>query len=275
MTVSDFHKDEYEDPVPDAVYSHPEQTNAYAFLQARIGCRSPAVSRELEPLLVQLVGRTLEIAIRSAAFPDPPADLMPWQILGEHAEKATKAIDAAVAALSTLDPLAWRALRRTRYGGERDPSNNLRKGQVDAEADFAAVDYTRSLLSGLAADAKRRRSEWAAKRQNIGDLSRQAFVMKLAELWLFLTGCAPGRSNDIGKNPFLAFVGAAWTDWHGASVETPSFYSQAKSAADALQNTTSWMPPMWTDLREWQGCSALVEQLMQSRAAKGNITTPE
>ena len=134
------------------------------------------------------------------------------------------------------------------------------------------MDRASSLLKDLASDAKRRRDEWSRQRQNTGDLSRQAFVMILAEAWLFATGRLPGGSNDPDKNPFLALVGAAWKDWHGAGADVPSFFSQAKTAAVALQNAPSWMPPRWADINDWPGFEMIRARLMSSRSVLGTTT---
>lgn len=265
---------ENEGPVPDAVLFSPASTRAYAFLARRIGGRAPTVSTLLVPLFAPLLGRSLEIAIVAASDPETPPDLTPWQIASDRADAARRAIDHALEGLTGLDFMPWRALRRTRYGSERD-TGSLDRNQAKAEADLIAIRNARELLESLASDAKRRRDEWAAERKNTGDLSRQAFVQTLAEAWLFLTGALPGRSNDPTKNPFLAFVGEAWADWHGAAADVPSFFSQTKTALEALEGTASWLPPSWMELHQWQHLDDLLGNLALERMAEGNTTPRE
>jgi hypothetical protein len=48
--------------------------------------------------------------------------------------------------------------------------------------------------------------------KNEPDLAKRAFVYRLAEGWIFLTGRRPGRSYNPTRKPFLRFVEAAWKD---------------------------------------------------------------
>jgi hypothetical protein len=54
-------------------------------------------------------------------------------------------------------------------------------------------------------------SVWETKK-NEPDLAKRAFVYRLAEGWIFLTGKKPGGGRDTASNPFLRFVDAAACD---------------------------------------------------------------
>jgi hypothetical protein len=104
----------------------------------------------------------------------------------------------------------------------RDPPPD--QGKRDFDALLAACNA----CAGFADRSQRRRKGLASRRKNEPDLGKRAFVYRLAEGWIFLTGRRPGRSFDPTRNPFLRFVEAAWKD---AGFHSEEDFSRALDAA--------------------------------------------
>lgn len=66
---------------------------------------------------------------------------------------------------------------------------------------------------------------------------KSAFVYRLAEAWIYLTGKPPGKGRD--RNPFLRFVDVAARD---ADIEETDFYSAMKHAIGILEGHEQSMP---------------------------------
>jgi hypothetical protein len=103
------------------------------------------------------------------------------------------------------------------------------KERVETLADAA------SLLEELHASARR---HWLTK-QNEPDYAKRAFVYRLAEAWIFLTGKKPSAGRYPLNNPFLRFVDAAAED-AGTFEAAEDFYSSLRSALEELNLRESW-----------------------------------
>lgn len=103
----------------------------------------------------------------------------------------------------------------------------LPRGQPldQAKKDLEAILAARDACAGFANRTQQRRKSLASRRKNEGEVGKRAFVYRLAEGWIFLTGKRPGRSYD--RNPFLRFVEAAWKD---AGFHTETDFSRALDA---------------------------------------------
>jgi hypothetical protein len=108
--------------------------------------------------------------------------------------------------------------------------NLLPRGQPfdQAKKDFSALLAARDACAGFANRTQQRRKSLAIRRKNEGDVGKRAFVYRLAEGWIFLTGKRPGRSYNSSRNPFLRFVEAAWKD---AGLCSEQDFSRALDAA--------------------------------------------
>jgi hypothetical protein len=104
-------------------------------------------------------------------------------------------------------PLAWTKSGKMRIN-LHPPGQPLNQAKNDTDGLLAA----RVVLAGFADRSRQRRKSLAERRKNEGDMGKRAFVYRLAEGWIFLTGKRPGRNFDPSRNPFLRFVIAAWTD---------------------------------------------------------------
>jgi hypothetical protein len=82
------------------------------------------------------------------------------------------------------------------------------------------------------------RRHWLTK-QNEPDYAKRAFVYRLAEAWIFLTGKKPGGGRDPLNNPFLRFVGAAAED-AGIFGAAEDFYSSLRSVLKDLHQHERW-----------------------------------
>ena len=80
-------------------------------------------------------------------------------------------------------------------------------------------------IAGHLADAALKKEVRVRKdRQNPGKPEHLIFAKTLAEIWVFLTGKAPGKSQSPEGNPFQTFVMAAWIDVFGHDEkEDPQF----------------------------------------------------
>ena len=83
----------------------------------------------------------------------------------------------------------------------------------DSGSEVEALSGTRDLLREIADHAGERRKRLRhTKLIKDCDYGKQAFVYRLAEGWIFLTGKKPGKGRTAEQNPFLRFVDAALTD---------------------------------------------------------------
>ena len=110
----------------------------------------------------------------------------------------------------------------------------------------AALDH----LTEFSLRSRERRQGLASKAKNPGDLGKRAFVYRLAEGWIFLTGKKPGRHFDPNRNPFLNFVLAA-TASHREKADELNFSRALDHALRRLRhkNLVSSLArrgPVWT-----------------------------
>jgi hypothetical protein len=111
--------------------------------------------------------------------------------------------------------------------------------QKRASRDVAAVLLARRTFARLHKDSESRRAKFTSSitsRDAPDAIEKRAFVQKLAEAWVFLTGQRPGKGRTVEKNPFLQFVEAAWQDWKGEEVEAPSFVAPLGNALASLSD---------------------------------------
>jgi hypothetical protein len=118
------------------------------------------------------------------------------------------------------------------------------KSKDEAKEEASALIGARDALAELCAHAQRRRNRLAQTRKHEGDPAKRAFVYRLAEGWIFLTGKRPGRNFDPSRNPFLRFVIAAWTD-AGFDSDGEDFSSALDSTLKMLQEHENWP---WSEL---------------------------
>jgi hypothetical protein len=123
---------------------------------------------------------------------------------------------------------------------QRVPLSMLKSGKVtirllprgqpldQAKKDFCELLAARDACAGFANRTQQRRESLASRRKNEGDVGKRAFVYRLAEGWIFLTGKPPGRNYNSRRNPFLRFVEAAWED---AGLFSEEDFSRALDAA--------------------------------------------
>jgi len=122
---------------------------------------------------------------------------------------------------------------------ERIPSSWTKSGKItlkllphdqppnQEKKDLEALLAARDACAGFASRTQQRRKSLAGRRKNEGDVGKRAFVYRLAEGWIFLTGKRPGRSYNSRRNPFLRFVEAAWKD---AGLSSEQDFSRALDA---------------------------------------------
>lgn len=94
---------------------------------------------------------------------------------------------------------------------------------------------TRYLLEQLEGHMLAMRDMLAASRENAGKPEKAAFVLTMAEAWVFLTGKLPGSNPNPSRTPFLRFVETAWGD---VGPEQDSFVSATRVAINHLKKQT-------------------------------------
>lgn len=109
----------------------------------------------------------------------------------------------------------------------------IRRTHDSAVDEAAALWRVQALLKEL--KGSMRSKERAARKgvQNPGKPDQRAFARVLAEAWIFLTGRVPGANPEPGKNPFLRFLSAGWSDLFGV---TPD----GRSPIGALNASRKW-----------------------------------
>jgi hypothetical protein len=90
-----------------------------------------------------------------------------------------------------------------------------------------------SLLDEIRSYARQRKEQLGPTRINDPDYGKRAFVYRLAEGWIFLTGKKPGKGRLPEKNPFLRFVIAAAND-AGGFEDVEDFFSALTWALSTL-----------------------------------------
>ena len=117
------------------------------------------------------------------------------------------------------------------------PNPALRHVSLDASAYALRNPSTRpnahSLLDEIRSYARQRKEQLGPTRINDPDYGKRAFVYRLAEGWIFLTGKKPGKGRLPEKNPFLRFVIAAAND-AGGFEDVEDFFSALTWALSIL-----------------------------------------
>jgi hypothetical protein len=163
--------------------------------------------------------RVLEVAVEDAADYEryrPGEAFAYWTRMVEWADRAHEALDRLV---RYIGPSGVRRSDIVLRG--RVPSTMARSGKIrisvllgqptdQAKKDTDGLLAARDLLAEFAGRSRQRRNTLAGRRKKTADLGKRAFVYRLAEGWIFLTGKRPARS--FHRNPFLRFVKAAWAD---------------------------------------------------------------
>jgi hypothetical protein len=212
--------------------------------------------------------RVLEVAVEDAAVYEryrPGEDFAYWTSMVERADRAHEALDRLIryigpSGVRQSDILVLR---------DRVPSTLARSGKIrisilpsgqppdQAKKDTDGIRAARDLLAGFAGRSRERRKSLAGWRKKISDLGKRAFVYRLAEGWIFLTGERPARS--FHRNPFLRFVKAAWADVGFGS--TNEDFSRALDAT--LMELASY--------EGWSSSKQLSQQTVSGLAQKGPV----
>jgi hypothetical protein len=101
----------------------------------------------------------------------------------------------------------------------------------DAKEEVETLAAARDLLNQMQNYAKDQQKQLTPT--NYPDYQKRAFVYRLAEAWIFLTGEKPGKGRDASHNPFLKFVEVAADDARPFK-NTEDFYSALKWALQTL-----------------------------------------
>jgi hypothetical protein len=105
---------------------------------------------------------------------------------------------------------------------------------VDPKKEVETLAGACSLLGEMHRYASSQPSKLQHTRKNEPDYAKRAFVYRLAEGWIFLTGKRPGGGRDTASNPFLRFVDAAALD-AGEFEAAEDFYSALKWVLEELK----------------------------------------
>lgn len=104
-------------------------------------------------------------------------------------------------------------------------------GAKDAKDEVEALVAAADLLNEMQNYAKDQQKKLEHTQINDADHGKRAFVYRLAEAWIFLTGKKPGKGRDASHNPFLTFVEAAANDAGGFEED---FYRALEGALKTL-----------------------------------------
>jgi hypothetical protein len=123
------------------------------------------------------------------------------------------------------------------------PRGNLSGGRYytadDRRDQVARLEAARQLVREIITDADARckqRQHTSKINDRRADYGKQAFVLRMVEAWIWLSGRKPGLGNLPEKNPCLRFVDAALLD---AGIHNE------KSAWRALEAALKWFDQMW------------------------------
>ena len=216
----------------------PGQLEIEKVINARINSsRQPEIRSAIRERALGIARRALEVAIISACGErqqNPSrGDWAPaWTSIADAAKDSERAIGKVFRA---IDPKGTRPehfqtfIAQSRLGGV-----GYHRSRRDARILLAA----RQILRGLNDDTLRRRADLVAMYPHSFDFEKRAFVERLAEGWVFLTGVRPGKNRDIGKNAFLTFVNAGWIDWHQERRPDEGFGEALDAALSKLTDAT-------------------------------------
>jgi hypothetical protein len=141
-----------------------------------------------------------------------------------------------------------RVHRRVAKSGQIELLTSLREGPSgkpfgpqDAKNEIEKLVTARDVLIDIQRYAERQRKRLAHTRKiKDPDYGKLAFVYRLAEAWISLTGKKPGRGRLPEHNPFLRFVESAATDAGRPPAE--DWYRALISALDILGRYESFDP---------------------------------
>ena len=141
-----------------------------------------------------------------------------------------------------------RVHRRAAKSGQIELLTSLREGPSgkpfgpqDAKNEIEKLVTARDVLIDIQRYAERQRKRLAHTRKiKDPDYEKLAFVYRLAEAWIFLTGKKPGRGRVPEHNPFLRFLECAATDAGGPPAE--EWYRALISALDTLEHYERFDP---------------------------------
>jgi hypothetical protein len=189
-------------------------------IEERIRAPRSGIRPELRERAKAFARRALEVAINSAVGDrqlNPPKSEWEgdWIDIRDAANQADKALSKLFKRIDTSGPASrrWvRFLRQSRFGRS---TLGYAATTTRARRDAFILWSAKRLVKLLSADVERRQSEFVQANKYSPGGDRHEFVFVLYEAWVFLTGKRPGTNPDIGRNPFLRFVNAAWRDWKG------------------------------------------------------------
>ncbi len=116
------------------------------------------------------------------------------------------------------------------------PNGKVANGETN-KAELALLIEAQNAIKAIHRTASQYASLLTNSVGNEREHDKHAFIYRLAEAWIYLTGKPPGKGRD--RNPFLRFVDAAATD---ADVEETDFYSAMKHAIETLEGYERHMP---------------------------------
>jgi hypothetical protein len=96
--------------------------------------------------------------------------------------------------------------------GLRESTDGTIFSPSDAQGEAEKLASCCALLKKIHEHASSRTKSLSHTRINDSDYAKRAFVYRLAEAWIFLTGRPPRAGRTPAKNQFLRFVGAAAID---------------------------------------------------------------
>jgi hypothetical protein len=145
-------------------------------------------------------------------------------------------------------PSGLRVDRRLAKSGQIEVLTSLREGPSgkpfgpqDAKNEIEKLVAARDVLIDIQRYAEQQRKRLAHTREiKDPDYGKLAFVYRLAEAWISLTGKKPGRGRLPEHNPFLRFVESAATDAGRPPAE--DWYRALISALDILGRYESFDP---------------------------------
>jgi hypothetical protein len=140
------------------------------------------------------------------------------------ARAAHKALDALLNHLKSnaKSPAEIEVPILTAQAGLQDGAPRELHGRALAEV--GALWEAREIAGRLAGAALKKEVRVRKDRRNPGKPEQLIFAKTLAEIWVFLTGKAPGKNQSPEGNPFQRFVMAAWIDVFGHDEsEAPQF----------------------------------------------------
>lgn len=170
--------------------------------------------------IIAFIRTSIEVAIHLAFDADEPRSYgeyaADWKTSASMAAKASGSLEAF---LKHITGLSSRRLSESGEAHLRNPLFSLHNAtsnasvpdkRTAAQADAAALMRVNELLSQFAEYAAAKGDSLTKGRQHPGKPGKAAFVLSLAESWIWLTGRIPGKGAE--DNPFLDFVAAAWKD---------------------------------------------------------------